>query len=446
MKHSSTSRRGFIKQNSISGLGILLMGKLGVPGILENNESKIEVSDDQQKIGEWSLDQLREQYKNELFKRFLPNMDKLAIDHEYGGFMCDVDIENRKLLSTHKSAWYEGRGMWTYSFLYNNFGKDPHYLEIAKKSKDFILKNQPSDNQFWVSSYTREGQPASGPGDIYCNLFIAEGLCEYSKATGEKKYLELAKQIMLSALDRYDQPDYKYAITYGPSGAPDITGPRVLGHWMVFLRGATQFLRIDMDRDIEKIADRSVEAIMHHHLNKEYGLLNEGLNHDFSLPQNAWSQFAYLGHGCETLWMVMDEALRRKDSALFQQAAKVFKRHVSVATDALDGGFFRALDHVDEFRFKTDKVLWLQEEILTGSLILIEHEGDEWAYEQFAKTYDYIQKKFMHPEFAFVVESGNRDMNIFQKRRAEHYHHPRQLMLNLMAIERLLHRKIKSKR
>lgn len=441
MNNTDSSRRRFIKQNSLAGFGLMLMGSIGSSVVSKNSSGPLnDPSADAGKIGGMSLEQIRDQYKKELFDRFVPNMDSLVIDHEYGGFMCNVDIASRQLLSTNKSAWFEGRGMWTYSFLYNNFGKNSHFLEVARKSKDFILKLQPKDDRFWISSFTREGVPISGPGDIYCNLFIAEGLAEFSKASGDLQYRELAKKIILSALDRYDSPDYKYQITYGPASAPEILAPRVLGHWMVFLRSATQFLEQGSDPDIQRLSERCVEAILKHQLNADYRLLNEGLSHDLILPDNEWAQFAYLGHGTETLWMVMAEAVRRKDAGLFNSAHELFKRHVTVATDAVEGGYFRSLDHVGNYSFEVDKVLWLQEEVLNGTLLLIEHTRDEWAQERFAQTYAYVQEKFLHPEYAFIVESGDRKMAHYQKDRAEHYHHPRRLMLGLLALERMIRR------
>jgi N-acylglucosamine 2-epimerase len=406
MNNTDSSRRRFIKQNSLAGFGVMILGGIGSRAVAQNKAAPLPGwSAVEEKIGDLSLEQIRDQYKKELFNRFVPDMDSLVIDHEYGGFMCHVDTASRQLLSSNKSAWFEGRGIWTYSFLYNNFGKDAHFLEVARKSKDFILKLQPKDDSFWISSFTREGVPVSGPGDIYCNLFIAEGLAEFSKASGDQQYRELAKKIMLSALVRYDRPDYKYAITYGPASAPEIPAPRVLGHWMVFLRAATQFLEQGSDADIERLSDRCVEAILKHHLNADYRLLNEGLSHDLMLPDNEWAQFAYLGHGTETLWMLMAEAVRRKDSGLFNSAHEVFKRHVTVATDAVEGGHFRSLEHVGNYTFKLDKVLWLQEEVLNGTLLLIEHTRDEWAQQRFVQTYAYVRDKFVHPEYSFIVES-----------------------------------------
>jgi N-acylglucosamine 2-epimerase len=443
MKNTGSSRRGFIKQNALTGLGAIL-GNIGSSTAAQTSSGPaIGQSADRKKIGTLSLEQLRDQCKAELFNRFIPNMDSLVIDHQYGGFMCDLDISSRKLLSTNKSAVFEGRGIWTYSFLYNNFGRNPHFLEVARKSKDFVLKHQPKDDSFWIESFTREGVPISGAGNIRSSLYIAEGLAEFSKASGEKQYLELAKKIILSLVAHYDRPDYTYGIVsdYKLSGAPDILGPRVIGgHWMPFLVTTSQFLEHDADPDIQKLADRCIDAIMKHHLNPDYGLLNECLNHDLSRPDNAWAQFAYLGHGMETSWMIMAEAVRRKDAELFKSASELFKRTVTVATDPVYGGHFYSLDNVSTHTFKLNKNLWSQEEVLNGTMLLMEHTQDEWARERFSQTYAYIQAKFTHPEYAFVVESGDRTMTNYSKSRAEQYHNPRRLMLNLLALDRMIKR------
>lgn len=387
------------------------------------------------------LTKLYDQYHSDLFKHFIPNMDKYVIDHQNGGFMCSVDITNGKQVNSNKSAWFEGRGLWAYAFLYNNLDKNPKYLEIARKSKDLILKLQPKDDSFWTSSFDKEGNALSGPGDIYSSLFVAEGLAEFAKASGEKQYFALARKIILSCLDRYDSSDYDYYVAYLNPEVSKIPAPRVLGHWMVFLRAATQILESGPDAVIEKLADRCLDACLNHHLNPEYELFNEVLNHDMSRPENAFKDFAYTGHGIETCWMLMFEAARRKDKKLFDRVVKVFKRHVTVAHDDVYRGYFRSLDHVNNNVWKVDKVLWLQEEVLIGTLFLAEHTGDIWAQDCFKETLNYVQEKYNLPANLFWSSSGDRYMKEYAKFRAEHYHHPRHLMLNLLAIKRIVDRK-----
>ena len=421
-----------------AGIGSFSLGAYGLDKQLHLN-SPIDNNSTASEI-KLNLQKLQDRYHSDLFDDFIPHMDQFVIDHQNGGFMCSVDITNGKQVNSNKTAWFEGRGMWTYSFLYNHFGKNPKYLEVARKSKDLILKLQPKDNSFWTSSFDKMGNPLSGPGDIYSSLFVAEGLAEFAKASGEKQYFTLAKKIILSCLDRYDSPDYDYYVAYLNPEAPKIPAPRVLGHWMVFLRAATQILEDGPDVDIQKVADRCLDACLNHHLNPEYKLFNEVLNHDMSRPANSFKDFSYTGHGIETCWMLLFEAARRKDKDLFTRIADIFKRHVSVAHDHVYGGYFRALDHVGNNTWKVDKVLWLQEEVLIGSLFMAEHTGDNWAQECFKETLEYVQQKFDVSGNLFWSSSGDRQLKEYAKNRAEHYHHPRHLMLNLLAVNRMLKR------
>lgn len=433
------SRRDFFKKNSIAGIGMIGAGSflstIISTDVLANTSERADLLT---RISDLNLKNLRKTYREALLDKFIPNMDKYVIDHELGGFMCSVDILTKKLVNTNKRAWFEGRGIWTYSFLYNNIDKNPKYLEIARKSKDFILKLLPSDGSYYISGFTKEGKPLTNvEGDIYGNLFVAEGLAEFAKASNQMKYLDLAKEITLKAVKRYDRPDFTY-----PYKAQDrIKGPRILGHWMILLSLSTQMLRQRPDKEISQLADRCVDAIMNHHLNPEYKLLNEALAHDLSpLSDPVASQFGDIGHGCETLAFVLNYAVLTKDKNLFDRAAKEFKRHVDIAWDDVYGGHFHVLENVNANIWTLNKVRWLQEEILIGAMILIEHRGDEWALNCYAKTEAFIRQKYVRPEYAFIIDSGDRKMEKHSQIRAEHYHFPRQLMVGIMAIDRIIER------
>ena len=385
-----------------------------------------------------TLQELQQLYEQDLFDDFLPFLDKYVIDHELGGFMCATDRAGKNL-STDKTTWYEGRGIWVYSYLYRTLRQDERYLEIARKSIEFILPKRP-ERGLWPASFTKEGVPKTGrTADIYGGLFVANGLAEYARATGDEQYRETAKQILLDHVALYDSPGYRYDVTYGPP-LDQVPAPRVLGHWMVLLRLATQYLEAGSDAEVQALADRCLEAILAQHLNPDFGLLNEVVSHDGSRAGGGWEQFCYTGHAIETLWMVLFEADRRNDDALLDRAAELFRFHIEVSWDDLYGGFFRALDHIEENRWKTDKVLWLQEEVLIGTLFLIEKRGYDWARTWFAKTYDYVRDKFPLAQYGHALWILGADRKVTyeeQANRVGNFHHPRHLMLNLLALQRM---------
>jgi mannose/cellobiose epimerase-like protein (N-acyl-D-glucosamine 2-epimerase family) len=392
------------------------------------------------------LERLKKQYQYDLYGDFLPFMEKYVIDHEYGGFMCNTDRDGTNI-TQDKSTWYEGRGIWVYSFLYNNLAREPKYLDVAAKSAELILKHKPAGDALWPSAFSREGAAKGEPDSRgYGDLFIAGGLAELARASGEKKYFELAKETIVKVIRLYDRDDYQPEA--GPSylgkDAPLTPGARVLGVWMVLINTATQMLDSIEDAEIKAVADRALEAIMTYHHNPDFDLLNEILNHDMSRPQNEYAQFSYTGHAIETLWMVLYEAARRKDHALFDLAARRFRRHVEVAWDDVYGGAFRSLDQVDRNIWRVDKVLWLQEEVLIGSLFIAAHTGAAWARDIFNRMNSYVQDKFTLKQYGFPLWMHAADRKVTFERhstRVENFHHPRHLMLNLLAIQSMLARK-----
>jgi mannose/cellobiose epimerase-like protein (N-acyl-D-glucosamine 2-epimerase family) len=387
---------------------------------------------------------LLKDYRYWLFDDFLPFMDKYVIDHELGGFMCAVDRDGTQV-NSDKSAWYEGRGIWTYSYLYNKLDKNPKYLDTARKSVDFIMKIRPSGDERWPSSFRKDGAPVPGNADIYGDLFIANGLQEYAKAKGNERYWDQAKDILIRRMKTFDSPDYEYVVSYAvPSGStpPPIKAPSVLGHWMVIINLTTQMLEMKHDREVEAIADRAVDAIMNRHFNPDFSLQNEVINHDLTRNPD-YAKFSYLGHAIETYWMVLHEAVRRKDRGLWDTTVQRFKRHVEVAWDNVYGGAFRALYNVDENQWAVDKVTWLQEEILIGTIFMIEHTGDEWAKQWFSNTWAYAMEKLILKPYGFPlwVSSGDRKITFVRHvSRCEHFHHPRHLMQNIISLNNIIRR------
>lgn len=438
------NRRKFLTASTVG-----ISGLLAAPSPVFSQRKSGEKPKQTIKLAGMSLKELREKYRRDLFDDFLPFMDKYVIDYRYGGFMCLTDYTGERE-SDKKLSWFEGRGSWVYAFLYNNLTRKRKYLDVARKSLEFVLKSKPKNaDELWSKELTRDGKPITPPdGEIYGDLFIAEGLAEFSKATGEKSYWDEAKNLVLKCVRIYDREDYRPIIgqTYLGKDARPFPGARIQGAWMVLVRVATQMLEMRPDAELEKVAARSVDAVLNHHFNPEFRLNNELLNHDLSRPTNEYAQLVYTGHGIETLWMMLFEAARLKDKKLFDTFAERFRRHVEVAWDDVYGGVFRNLMNVEQNVWTLDKVLWAQEEVLIGSLYIFEKTGADWAREMFDRTYEYVMNTFPLKKYGspLWMYAGNRKVEFeeFKKRpkRVENYHHPRHLMLNLLSLDRMMKR------
>lgn len=384
-----------------------------------------------------TLPVLREEIRADLFDTYLPFFERYAVDDEYGGFLCHATPDGARV-NTEKRAWYEGRGIWVYSRLYNTMGGNPRHLEIAEKSADFTLRLKPAGDSFWPASFTREGCPLT-EGEIYGDLFISLGLQELAKAPGKERYRAEAKDILLKCLRIYDRPDYP-GKPFRPE-LPDIMAPRMLGHWMIMIRIATQMLEAGPDREVENVVERCLDAIMDKHFNPRYQLVNEVLNHDFSRPDNEYERWSYLGHALETLWFVMDEGLRRNDRTLFDTAAERFMRHMETAWDPVYGGIFRSLNDVDRHTWMLDKIYLFYPEALIGLVMLVEQTGSRWSREWYDRVYRYMRSVFdvrAHGYNPWYTVPDRYGLPQPKDERIDNYHYPQHLLLNLQALDRMM--------
>ncbi|MDP2984659.1 MAG: AGE family epimerase/isomerase [Candidatus Latescibacter sp.] len=430
-------RRSFLGASAVaaaSGIGVL-------PAREAHSAVKPASATYNGKLAGYTLEELRKLYRYDLFEDYIPFHDKYVVDHDLGGFMVTVDRDGAQI-SSDKGTWYLGRGIFTYSLLCNKVDNNPKNMEAARKAVEFTLARKPSGEAFWPATFSKDGKPIAPPETrFYGDMFIAIGLAEFSKSPGNEKYWDIAKEIILKCVRVYDRDDYPPE-TLG-KGGPTVNAPRIQGHWMVLINTINTMLEKRYDPEMEALINRALDAEMNKHYNPAYQLNNEVLNHDLSRPDNDYNQYVVTGHSIETMWMVMYEALRRKDKKLFDTAAERFRRHVDVAWDHVYGGAYHTLTHVDNNIWVVGKAQWLQAEILIGSLCIVEHTGAEWAKDLFSKTYTYIRDKWVLKQYGFPLWIDYADRKVtFQRHasRAENFHHPRHLILNLLAIERMIKR------
>ena len=132
--------------------------------------------------------------------------------------------------------------------------------------------------------------------------------------------------------------------------------------------------------------------------------------------------------------------MRKGDRELFDTAVERFKRHVEVLWDDVYGGLF-ILKHADKNLWNTNKPLWLQVEVLFGTMTLLELTGDPWAKKWFGKMYAYVRDTFYLKQRGLPLWMFNGDRKVTFRPHASRvgiFQQPRHLMLNLLALDRII--------
>ncbi|MBT4485708.1 MAG: hypothetical protein HOC71_18730, partial [Candidatus Latescibacteria bacterium] len=96
---------------------------------------------------------------------------------------------------------------------------------------------------------------------------------------------------------------------------------------------------------------------------------------------------------------------------------------------------------VDNNIWTTSKSLWLQEEVLIGTLLAIEHTGAQWAKDWFDRMYTYVLDKFPLKQYGYpiwILYSDRKVTYMKKATRVGNFHHPRQLMVNMLALDRMI--------
>ncbi len=409
----------------------------------------------QARLAGMTLPELRTRYQKELFEVMLPFWDRCGVDHEFGGVMHGLDYDGTRA-HTDKLLWFQGRAIWVYSFLYNHFGRNPRHLEIAAKTREFVLKYAPLPDGWWAEMLARDGKILRGfEGDIYGMYFVAEGLQEYAWAAGHEESYRTALGLLKKLHQYIEDPKTVIPGTPGP-------GVRPQGVWMVNLNIATQILRRWKEPEIERLAQQATDAVIQRHYNPDIGLNNENLSFDFSRPAGEESK-SLPGHSIETLWMVMDEVLRKNDFKLWDLCAERIRRHIEVGWDWVYGGLSQWVnvnrgDYVWpvekpvgtdlEFRFRGEyhymKTLWSLNEILVACLKVFARTGAEWVSRFFAMAQEVIDSKFSRRRYGQPGYMLFADRTMIQQphvSRQDNSHPVRQLMLNIIEIDRMLNKR-----
>ena len=260
-------------------------------------------------IAGMSLKELRNFHQNELDNDFLGYWEKHGIDWEYGGVMPYREtMVGMPYLAKHpqlKQMYFLGRALWTFSYLYNHFGRVEEHLAIARHTKDFIYKYARNNDYTWTSELKPDGRIIQGHSDIAGDFYVAMGLAEYHKATGDKEALDTALETIYSANRRVVSADFMF---YGAwdSGVYE-PGTRMLGNWLHFLNTLVPVMELTGDERVTKIADMCVRNIMNHHWRPEQGAFVELLDYNFE-PLNLEHRDSNW-HGVQAAWMCMRHAL-----------------------------------------------------------------------------------------------------------------------------------------
>ena len=340
---------------------------------------------------------MSEQYKTELLDNCLPFWLEHSVDKEYGGFFTCLGRDG-SIYDTDKFVWLQGREVWMFAMLYNNFEKRTEWLDTALAGAEFLLRHGHDGNYDFYFSLTREGKPIVCPYNIFSNTFACMAFAQVAKATGDKRFAEAAEKTFRRILERRSNPKGQWnKIIPGTRPMKDFALP------MIICNMALEVEDIINDKElIEKTIDESVHEITEVFYKPELGVILENLAPDGSMIDCFEGRKINPGHDLEAMWFLMNIGVRRQDQALIRKAVDISLSVIDYGWDKEYGGIFYFMDRkgypTQELEWD-QKLWWVHIESAIAMAKGYQLTGDGRCLEWFGKLHNYLWTYFKDPEY-----------------------------------------------
>lgn len=343
------------------------------------------------------LQELINQYKNELFENVLPFWLSKSIDKECGGYFTCLDREGN-VFDTDKFIWLQGREVWLLSMLYNNVAPRKEWLDAAIGGAEFLKKYGHDGNFDWYFSVTREGKPLVMPYNIFSYTFATMAFGHLAKATGNKEYEHIALETWKKILARQDNPKDRWnKLAPGTRPLKNFALPMILCNLVLEIQ------HILGDSMLKETTDAFLHEVLDVFIRPELGgLVMENVLDDGSLCDCFEGRHMNPGHSIEAMWFIMDLGQRLGRPELIEKAKDTALTMLEYGWDKEFGGIFYFMDlkgcPPQELEWD-QKLWWVHIETLISMIKAYRLTGDKRCLEWFERVHDYTWSHFKDQQF-----------------------------------------------
>ncbi len=337
------------------------------------------------------------QYKAELLDSVVPFWMNHSKDSEFGGYFTCLDRYG-KVFDTDKFMWLQGREVWLFSMLYNKVEKRQEWLDMALHGAEFMKKYGMDAQGNWYFSLTREGKPLIQPYNIFSDCFAAMAFSELYKATGNESHKKLALDTFSNILDRQNNPKGIYTKAY-PETRPlkSFSLPMILCNLSLIME---ELLGTEQ---VNKTIQPLIHEVMEVFYDKNSGLILENVTPEGNFSDSFEGRLLNPGHSNESMWFMMDLAVRNNDKVLIDKCIEILLRTTEKGWDPKYGGIFYFLDlkgHPVQQLEWDQKLWWVHIETLISMAKAYRLTGNEACKNWFETIHEYSWNRFKDPEYA----------------------------------------------
>jgi N-acylglucosamine 2-epimerase len=340
---------------------------------------------------------LLETYRDGLLNDVLPFWFPRAIDPEFGGYITSMDRDG-SWLQTDKSVWFQGRGAWLLSTLYNTVEKRPEWLEYAKSGIDFLKKYCFDSDGRMYFLVARDGRPLRKRRYLFSETFAIIAYAAYGAATQDETYIQEALQLFQNVLKYHRTPGLLPAKTN-----PETRPAKGLAMPMILTVTAQELRKVTNEPICTQIIDESIAEIERDFLKPEFRCVLEMVGPNGEFIDNFDGRTINPGHSIEAGWFILEEArLRGNDKRLIELGCRIIDWSLERGWDAEYGGLLYMVDArglpCTEY-YHDMKFWWPHNESIIAALLAYELTGNVKYAQWLERIHEWTYSHFPDPEF-----------------------------------------------
>lgn len=349
-----------------------------------------------------TIQQLKSEVREELLQNILPFWSEKMTDQKNGGFCGQIDGNNRLIPHADKGGILNARILWSFSSAYLQ-EKNPLYLEMANRAKDFILAHffDPEfGGTYWTISF--DGKPVDTKKQIYSQAFFLYAFTEHYRASGNESSLQTAIGLFWLIEKRsFDAERNGYFEAYSRDwelledlrlSEKDANEKKTMNTHLHILEAYTNLYRVWKDPELA----RQLRNLILIFTEKIVNATTKHLDLFFDENWNSKAKIVSYGHDIEASWLIDEAARILADQELLTIVQKTCIQIAEAACEGLqpDGSLFYEIDnsigHLDK-----DRHWWVQSEAVVGFLNAYELTGNtEWRNKAL-KCWKYISENLI---------------------------------------------------
>ncbi|WP_210488172.1 AGE family epimerase/isomerase [Rufibacter aurantiacus] len=331
-------------------------------------------------------------------ERILAFWSENTLDHQYGGFVGQIDHTGTINPEAPKGSILNARILWTFSAAYRHTRKEV-YLTIATRAFDYLCTSfldSAHGGVYWMVD--AQGQPLDTRKQVYALAFTVYGMSEYHLATQNPKALEVSQELF-RWIEKYSfDPEHGgYLEAFSQTGElledlrlseKDRNDPKTMNTHLHVLEAYANLYRAWPDPLLAQKLRGLIEVLLEKIIDQSTGHLKPFFSRDWTSTANLISY----GHDIEASWLLQEAAEVLGEEALLSRVKEVALTMANATAEALlpDGSLYHELN-LDENHCDKHREWWVSAEAMVGFLnayelthneTFLRHSLNAWKFAQ----------------------------------------------------------------